>query len=194
MSRFQILLFFSASTKVHTQINSGSNNMNHSLKITATLLIYAVIIQWAAVAFSGEMGVNIYGASWHYTERTFIDDNGNTKELKEFNPGFGVRYVMGENEKRVWFLECGGYEDSEYNTSIYAAVGYQRKLFREWLRAGAGIAFFDTDTYDCPVIPLPVISLRFKSAEFHLAWWPYISGINDNGTLSAYMTIYLKKF
>lgn len=93
-----------------------------------------------AFAGAGELGVNLYGLSYHF-------ERGRARELgfdNEVNPGLGLRYRM-PRERFDWFLDGGVYRDSGRNSAKYAGAGVFWKP-AGGLRLGGALALFHSDT------------------------------------------------
>jgi hypothetical protein len=73
-----------------------SKTLRHALII---LMIFISLFMWNGNLNAGEIGVDLYGISYHYAEDTYFNkDEYKYKHLNEFNPGIGIRYNVFEND------------------------------------------------------------------------------------------------
>ena len=95
-----------------------------------------------APAHAGELGVNVYGLSYH-----FEHDEAKARGFdNEVNGGLGLRYRM-PREDYDWVLEAGVLRDSRRNTAVLAGGGVLWKP-TERLRLGAALGVGQSDTYN----------------------------------------------
>lgn len=145
----------------------------------------------SALAQAGELGVNVYGFSYHF-------ERDRAKELgfdNEFNPGLGLRYRIPGREEFDWFIDGGAYRDSGRNTAVFAGGGLLWKL-TEGLRLGGALAFFHSDTYndgDPFIAPLPLLVYDWRAMSVNMVYFPKVSGINDINTLGFWFTFWPKR-
>ena len=154
-------------------------------------MIFLALFAGACAAQSGELGVNVYGLSYHF-------ERDRAKELgfdNEVNPGLGLRYRFPRREFD-WFLDAGAYRDSGRNTAVFAGGGAFWKL-TEGLRLGGALAFFQSDTYndgDPFIAPLPLVAYEWRAVSVNMVYFPKVSGINDINTLGFWLTFWPKGF
>ena len=79
------------------------------------VLVAAILLAFSARA--ADVGINIYGLSWH------IDADKARAEGVDtwYNPGLGVRYRV-PGERFDYFFDAGAYRDSGRNTAILAGA------------------------------------------------------------------------
>ena len=155
-------------------------------------LLFLALCLGPSLAFSGDLGINVYGLSYHF-ERSRARDIGVDNEV---NPGLGLRYRMPQGERVEWFLDGGAYRDSGRNTAVYAGGG---ALWKPTRRFGAGVALaaFESDTYNrgrAFVAPIPLVSYDLGAASLNLAYLPKISDLNDINTLAFWITLWPGKW
>jgi hypothetical protein len=154
------------------------------------LAVLALLLPAAALAQGGQLGVNVYGLSYHF-------DRDKAKQLgldNEFNPGLGLRYRRLLDTGWEGFLDVGAYRDSGRNTTVYAGAG---ALYRatERLRLGAALALFHSDTYnrgDPFIAPVPILAYDFDRVTFNLVYLPKIRDLNHINTLGFWATVWIK--
>ena len=137
-------------------------------------------------AQSAQIGVNIYGASYHF-ERERAEELGLDNE---FNPGVGLRARMPYSERIDWVFDAGLYRDSAGETAaVLGAAGLWKAT--EHLRLGAALALFRSETYnsgDLALAPLPLAAWEWRWLTINVAYAPRISGLNEVSTLSFWLT------
>src|SRR6266545_3907894 len=92
---------------------------------------------------AGELGVNIYGLSYHF-------ERGRAKEIgleNEFNPGLGVRYLIGENDRFRWFADAGLYYDSSRHLAKLTGIAAQWKA-TESIGLGGALVVWNSRSYN----------------------------------------------
>ena len=117
-----------------------------------------------------EVGVDVFGLSWHYESRTY-SDGAETVRYQQINPGVGLHVRLGDQGRHVWMLKAGGYDDSMGNPSLYAGPVWQYRLVNG-LHAGGGILLFRSKSYRTPVIPLPLVTYRAGPVGLNMTWVP----------------------
>jgi hypothetical protein len=139
----------------------------------------------AGLAGAGEIGINLYGASYHF-------ERDRARELgldNQFNHGIGVRYRQS-SERMEWIADAGIYHDSAERTAMVVGVGAWCKA-GESLRLGAALALFKSETYnggDPALAPLPLAAWEFRSVTVNAAFAPRIAGVNEVSTLLFWLT------
>lgn len=157
------------------------------MHVTRRALLFFLILV-APAAGAGELGVNLYGLSYHF-ERDRAKQIGldNT-----FNPGLGVRYLIGENQHFRWFADAGIYRDSSSDTAKLAGVAMQWKM-TESLGLGAALVVFNSPAYNQGrtfVAPLPVFSYELKPVTLNLFYSPKVRELNEINTLGFWVTFW----
>lgn len=130
--------------------------------------------------------VNIYGLSYHFERREArrIDADN------EVNPGLGIRKGLWKSGPHRVYAEAGIYYDSGERWAKTADITYQYEVLPNF-RAGAGLFFFHTRTYnrgDPVLVPLPLISYDFGPAEVNVAYAPKWGELNSINTLGFFLT------
>ncbi len=142
-------------------------------------------------ATSGELGINLYGLSYHF-ERDRAKASGKDNQV---NPGLGLRWRMPRRDFD-WFLDGGAYRDGGRNAAVYAGGGAFWKP-TERLRLGAALAYFHSDTYNrghAFIAPLPLAAYEWRAVSLNLMYAPKLSGVNDINTLGFWITLWTKGF
>ena len=117
-----------------------------------------------------ELGLDIFGISWHYSSRTYPDGTTDVP-YNERNWGAGVHVLLQERGRQAWTLKAGGFRDSKDNVSLYAGPVWQYRVARG-LALGGGILLFKSETYAVPVIPLPLATYRAGPIGLNATWIP----------------------
>lgn len=150
------------------------------------VLLFAL---FAAPAARGDVGLNVYGLSWH-------TDADRARELgldEGFNPGLGLRYrVPGETVD--WFVDAGAYRDSARSTAVLAGAAAHWKA-TEQARLGLALVVYNSDTYNRGrtfIAPLPVAAWDFGPLAVNMVWMPKVSQVNDINTFGFWLTYYLR--
>ena len=156
-----------------------------AVRVFAFLLVVAAESQ---AQRPSEVGVDLFGVSWHYSSDTYFD-GVETRRYQGRNLGAGLHLTLGERGRHVWMIKAGGYEDSMYNQSLYAGPVWQYRVVGG-LRAGAGLLLFDSDSYVTPVIPLPLVTYRAGRLGLNMTWVPAGSA-EASGALAFFGTLVL---
>jgi hypothetical protein len=154
------------------------------------LFVAALLLAGTAVAEAGELGVNLYGLSYHF-ERDRAKAIGTDNE---FNPGLGLRYRFADREHWTAFVDAGAYRDSGRNTAVLAGAALQWKA-TEALRLGGALSVFHSKSYNHGrtfVAPLPVASYELKSVTFNMVYMPKVHELNEINTLGFWVTFWPK--
>jgi len=144
-----------------------------------------------APAQPGELGVNVYGLSYHF-ERDEAKASGFDNEV---NPGLGLRYRV-PREEYDWIFDAGALRDSKRNTAVLAGAGALWKA-TERLRLGAALGLARSETYnggDPFIAPLPLLAYEWRALSLNLAYFPKVSGINDFNTVLFWLTVWPRGF
>jgi hypothetical protein len=151
------------------------------------VLLAAAILSGSAA--SADVGLNIYGLSWHLDADKARAQGADTW----YNPGLGVRYRV-PGERFDYFFDAGAYRDSGRNTAILAgAAAHWRATQRA--RLGLALVMFNSKTYNSGntfVAPLPVAAWEFDSVTVNMVWMPKWSEVNDINTLGFWLTYFFK--
>jgi hypothetical protein len=142
-----------------------------------------------AFANSGEVGLNVYGLSYHL-------DRARARELRldnELNAGLGVRYRVPRSEHLDWIFDAAAYYDSGRNTAVVVGAGV---LWRssERLRLGAALAFFDTQSLNRGrsfLAPLPLAAYETDRATLNLVYLPKFRELNPVPAFGVWITFWL---
>jgi hypothetical protein len=151
------------------------------------VLVLASLVALTARAEEPEgWAVNTYGLSYHFERsRAHEIDSDN-----EFNPGIGARKGLWKSGPHRVYAEAGLYYDSGRRWAKTADITYQYELVRNF-RAGAGLFFFHTRTYnggDPVLAPLPVLSYDFGPVELNMAYAPKWRELNEINTLGFWLS------
>jgi hypothetical protein len=150
------------------------------------VLIGALLLAPAARA---ELGVNLYGLSWHL-------DADRAREIgvdNWLNPGLGIRHRVPD-ERFDWFFDAGFYRDSGRNTALLAGGGVHWRATHR-ARLGLALAVLNSKTYnkgETFLAPLPVAAWEFRSLTVNMVWMPKVSEVNDINTLGFWLTYWLR--
>jgi hypothetical protein len=162
--------------------------LSHAVALVACVLMMLVSAGYAA---AGELGVNVYGLSYHF-DREEAKERGLDNEV---NPGLGLRYRMPRQEFD-WFVDGGAHRDSARNTAVYAGGGAFWKPTQRW-RLGGALALFQSDTYndgDPFIAPVPLVAYEWRPATITMAYFPRIGGVNEVHTLGFWLTLWPSAF
>jgi hypothetical protein len=150
------------------------------------LLLFLVVA--ASHAGAGELGVNLYGLSYHFEhERAKETGLDNT-----VNPGVGVRYLIGENQSLRWFADAGIYRDSSNGTAKLAGAAVHWKVTGS-LGLGGALVAFHGPAYNQGrtfVTLLPVVSYELKPVTLNLFYAPKLRELNEINTLGFWVTVW----
>lgn len=149
--------------------------------------LVVAVLSASCFAQNGELGINVYGLSYHFEDKPGFDN--------EVNPGLGLRYRYPRRDFD-WILDGGVYRDSGRNTAVYAGGGAFWKPTQR-LRLGGALAFFYSDTYndgDPFIAPVPLAAYEWRAVSLNLVYFPKISGVNDINTLGFWLTFWPRGF
>ena len=139
-----------------------------------------------------DLGVNIYGLSYHFdSDRAEELDVDNT-----INPGLGLRYDFAHHERWTFFADAGAYYDSGKNTAVYGGVGALWQAVGG-LKIGGALAVMNSNTYndgDTFLAVLPLVAYDFGPVMVNLTFFPKVSKYNDVATLGLWFTIWPARF
>ena len=153
----------------------------------AYLVVCALALHAGAALAQGELGINVYGLSYHLEDTP--KDNG-------VNPGLGLRWRAPAGDPRFdWIAEAGAYYDSGRNTALFAGGGIYWHL-NERLHVGAIAALGQSDSYnggDPFVAPIPFLAWDWRSLTFNFAYFPKIGNTIDSHTLAFWLTFWPRR-
>jgi len=153
---------------------------------------FVALMLASAAAAAGELGVNVYGLSYHFEReraRAIGTDN-------EFNPGIGLRYRGDSAGRFQWYADAGVYRDSGRNAAKLAGAAVQWKA-TERLGLGAALVALHSRTYNrgrAFVTPLPVASYELGPATLNLAYIPRVGSLNSINTLGLWVTLWPQRW
>lgn len=141
----------------------------------------------AGRAVAGELGVNLFGLSYHFEHRRAAEidaDNG-------FNPGVGLRYRVPRH-RMDWLLDASVYRDSGRRRAVYAGGA---AVWKPLPRLGVGLALIaaQSDTYNEGepfVTPLPLVIFDIRGVSVNFTYIPRIGGVNEINTLAVWLTLW----
>ena len=144
-----------------------------------------------AGAASADVGVNLYGRSYHF-------DRDKAREIgltNEFNPGLGLRWRKSRNESLDYFADLGFYDDSANHTAKLAGGGALWHA-SERVRLGGGLVLLKSQTYNggaAFIAPAPVVAYEWRRVSFNLVYFPKYREVNRTNQIGAWLTIWLSK-
>lgn len=152
------------------------------------LAVLLAALLFAPVA-RAELGLNIYGLSWH------LDADKAEEEGVDswFNPGLGLRYRV-PGERFDVFFDAGFYRDSGRNTAVLAGGAVHWRATQR-ARLGLALVVLNSKTYNDGntfLAPLPVAAWDFGPAQLNVVYLPKVSTINDINTLGFWLTYYFR--
>jgi hypothetical protein len=142
-----------------------------------------------SLAQAGELGVNLYGLSYHF-DRERARDTGLDNP---FNPGLGLRYRGAYSARIDWILDAGVYHDSGRNTAWVAGGGGLWKVSQS-LRLGVALAALRSDSYnggELFIAPLPLAAWEFRSGMLNVMIAPRLAALNKVTTLGFWYTYWI---
>lgn len=138
----------------------------------------------------GDLGVNVYGASYHFERSEAKARN----VANQFNPGLGLRYRKRLDGRFDWFVDAGAYRDSGRNTAVLAGPGifWKPSASSGW-RLGGALALVHSGTYNrgrAFIAPFPVAAYEWGAVTFNVTYIPKVSRVNDFNTLGFWLTFW----
>ena len=149
--------------------------------------LLALAICATPCAAQGELGLNVYGFSYHL-DRSEAENRGQDSEV---NPGLGLRYRV-PSESFDAFLDGGIYRDSARNTAVYAGGGMFWKA-TQGLRLGGAFAVFKSDTYndsEAFFVPVPLVAYEWRKVSLNVVYIPKIDSLDTLNTLGFWLTVW----
>jgi hypothetical protein len=146
-----------------------------------------VALLFTAGAAHAEVGLNIYGLSYHF-DRDKAREKGLTHEV---NPGLGIRWRAADSGV---FADAGIYRDSAARTARIAGAGY---LWRatENIRFGGALALFRSDTYNqgkAFIAPVPLVAYETQRVTFNLVYFPKWRDQNPTNQIGVWITLWFR--
>jgi hypothetical protein len=152
------------------------------------LLAAAALATACGAAHGHEIGVNLYGLSYHF-------DRDRARSLgvdSEVNPGLGFRWQFAATDRWRFFADAGVFSDSGRNTAVLAGAGALWEVARGF-QVGAALAVMNSDTYNNGrtfVAPLPLVAWDLGPATINLTFFPKIERYNDVATVGLWVTLW----
>lgn len=149
----------------------------------------AAALLGCACAAHADIGLNIYGASYHF-DRDKARERGLTHEV---NPGLGIRWRAAPRETWDVFADAAVYRDSAAHTAKIAGGGALWHA-TEHLRLGAAVALFKSETYNggkAFIAPVPLAAYELRRVTFNLVYFPKLREQNPTNQVGAWVTIWL---
>jgi hypothetical protein len=144
----------------------------------------------AAAAAHAELGINIYGLSYHF-ERDKAEELGLTNEV---NPGLGVRWRKPWRERLDLFTDAGFYRDSARNTATFIGSGGLWHA-SQGVRLGLALVLLHSDTYnhgDPFIAPAPIVAYEWRRAGVSMVYFPKFGDVNQTNQVGFWLTIRFK--
>ena len=135
---------------------------------------------------ANELGVNLYGLSYH-----LLNDGQSREYLNEFNAGIGLRATFGRRTTSQLFFEGGSYKDTFENQAKYLSVGVLLKMIAQ-LRVGINAAVYSSESIqngNAFFAPVPIAAYTLGPVTFNGVYLPKYGGINAYNTLGFYATV-----
>ena len=154
----------------------------------ALLLVLALGAPRCLVA-QADLGVHLFGVSYHYQSRTYQDAAGVRRRYRQLNPGLGAEYVLRSNERMVITAEGGVYRDSKDRTNVFAGPALRLRAGSHLL-LGGGLVLMTSRTYGIPVAPLPLATAHWSHVGLNATWIPALDR-RDSGAAGLFLAIYL---
>ncbi len=151
------------------------------------LLVLLITIESPAVSSAGELGVNLYGLSYHLDRR---DVTG--YRFNERNPGIGATFTIHEKQRSRYYVEAGIMEDSYRRAAKYVTFGYGYRIVKG-LSIGVLCGVYDSRSVaeSAVLVAAPKVSYRYRDVEMHLVHLPEFPGINPYPSFALYATLYV---
>jgi hypothetical protein len=155
--------------------------------VVRTIVAIGLAVQ--AFCAHAELGLNVYGASYHF-DRDKAAEKGLTHEV---NPGVGVRWRQVRSESWDLFADAAIYRDSAAHTAKIAGAG---ALWHagEHLRFGGALALFKSETYNkgkAFIAPVPLAAWDTRRVTFNLVYLPKWRDVNPTNQVGFWVTLWL---
>ena len=149
--------------------------------LTAAFLVNALALplananaQDSAEPKNGDITLVISGASHHFGQRSYWDENGQNRKWNETNYGAGLEYQLSKH----FYVAAGGYKNSIHKPSFYAGAGVETNGSKP---LGIGLEAGLITGYEIPVVPsaIPYIRIGSRNApmNFKVNLIPPIKGV-----------------
>ena len=137
----------------------------------------------------GEVGINLYGASYHF-ERDRARELGLTNEV---NPGLGLRWRKPHSDNLDLFADAGFYRDSAANRAKLLGAGALWHA-TEGLRLGGALVLLHSKTYNAGaafITPAPIAAYEWRRVSFNVVYFPQFRELNRTNQLGFWLTLWL---
>lgn len=159
-------------------------------RITRAFLALLVTMPFVAptTAFAqSRLAVQLFGASYHYQSRTYLDASGTTHHYEQLNLGLGVEYLVSDGARVVTTAQGGAYRDSKDRGNVFAGPAWRLKIGSHLL-VGGGVVVMTSSTYSTPIAPLPLMTARWWRASMNATWIPPLTR-GESGAIAGFATI-----
>jgi len=137
------------------------------------------------------IGIDIFGASYHYQGKEYFDDDGKRQDFKALNPGLGLVATLRTTARSVVEVHGAVYRASVNKPYFVTAVTWQVKLPLN-LRLGGALALFgDLVGGNFAVGPIPVIGWSRRRVALTAVWLPS-QDPNTSSAVGTFATFYLR--
>jgi hypothetical protein len=136
------------------------------------------------------IGVDVFGASYHYRGKEYFDDYGQRRDLKELNPGLGLVVTLRTTPRTVIEVHGGVYRSSISEPFFMTAAAWQVKL-PSHLRLGGALALVGDRAGRFAAGPVPVIGWS-KGRVALSAVWLHSLDPNISSAVGTFATFYLR--
>lgn len=116
------------------------------------------------------IGVDVFGASYHYQGKGYFDDYGQWRDLKELNPGLGLVATLRTTTRTVVEVHGAMYRGSLNVATFVTGVTWQVKLPLN-LRAGAALVL-GGDRNGIGGGPIPIVGWSRGRVAVSAVWLP----------------------
>ncbi|MCP4571352.1 MAG: hypothetical protein GY838_03300 [bacterium] len=159
--------------------------MGLRLRGAVVFFVLLMILSGSAGAARGQVGINIYGASYHFN--TEPEDG-----IRSFNPGGGLHWTFDRGRRAALELSAGFYRDSFAKPNTHWALGGRFRLLGPF-ELGAQLVRAESESL-LRGIPhmgvLPFFTVRGRRLAVHGVYMPEIDGVNRIRTLGFMATVY----
>ncbi len=166
--------------------NMNSKGLHIRLKVVFLLVLVATM-GLSAISYSAELGINLYGLSYHLDRR---DVTG--YRFNERNPGVGATLTIHEKQRSHYYIEAGIMEDSYRRAAKYVTFGYGYRIVKG-LSIGVLCGIYDSRSVaeSAVLVAAPKVAYRYRDVELHLVHLPEFPGINPYPSFALYATLYV---
>lgn len=158
---------------------------------TALILILCLSPLVSSPLRAGELGLNLYGLSYHFDRKTVEGISFN-----EFNQGFGFNYQFVNIRRLDFSLEASLYKDSLNHTARYISLNVKYRVFTEVVKLGVLIAAYRSESVSEAWIPavIPVLTFQYRDIGFNFVYIPEFPNINAYDSIGFYITFHFLEF